>query len=529
MARVGKIVAVLTAKTAPFSKGLKKASTRLGKFRAGVGKVARKVAKVGAALFAGAAAGLTAIVVKNLSAIDTLAKTADKLGIAVGELQKLRLAAELTGVEIKTFDMALQRMTRRVAEAAIGTGEAQGALKDLKLDAAELAKLPLEEQFKRISDALRGVSDRGQQVRLAFKLFDSEGVALVNTLRLGRAGLEAIGAEAEKLGLTLDRVDAAKVEAANDAWTKFKTIMAGVGQRITVGVAPYLTALVNKMIEWGTKGTGLAGAVSKAFGFVGKVIGLVANGVQALIVVWKAWSAGANTAAAWIAQGAAKIAAGLEWLLDKLGIVDKGWAKTMQDMADAQSDLAADLREELGDAWRDLGSDPWGDRVADTFAKIRQEAQAAAEEAARIAEAGKGIEEAGGLAATELERLRREAERITESVKTPVEQFEVMKKLLEQLRAEDLITPETFERALKKARADLEAATKKEVKVKKEPKAARERAFEEVRLSRIALGGVSTGQRKPATAVLQEKMVKWLEKMNEQLENPKPVELLWEA
>lgn len=528
MARVGKIVAVLTAKTAPFAKGLKQATTRLERFTANVGKVAKRVAKVGAAMFAGAAAALTAIVAKNLSAIDTLAKTADKLGIATAELQKLRLAGELTGVEIKTFDMALQRMTRRVAEAALGTGEAKGALRDLGLDAAKLAKLPLEEQFKTIADALAGVSDRGQQVRLAFKLFDSEGVALVNTLRLGRAGLEEIGAEAEKLGLTLDRVDAAKVEAANDSWTRFKSILKGVGQRITVEVAPFLTALVNKMIQWGTQGTGLAGAVSKAFEVVAKVIGFVSNMVQGLVVAWKAVGAAVNTAAAWILQAYAKISDGLEWLLDKLGLVDKGWADSMHMMADAASALAKDLREELGDAWRDLGSDPWGDRVENTFQRIREEAQKAAEEAAKIAEGAKGIEEAGGFATEEMKRLRQEAERITESVRTPLERFEEMKKLLEQLVAEELITPETFERAMKKAREELEAATKKEVKIKKEPET-RESAFREVRLSRIALGGFAVGAHRPATEAVQKQIAKWLEEAVDVLRNPPPVELQWEA
>jgi hypothetical protein len=41
----------------------------------------------------------------------------------VEALQELRFAANASGVEQQTLDMALQRFTRRAAEAAQGTGE----------------------------------------------------------------------------------------------------------------------------------------------------------------------------------------------------------------------------------------------------------------------------------------------------------------------------------------------------------------------------------------------------------------------
>ena len=55
-------------------------------------------------------------------------QTADKLGVGVEELQRMRYAADLSGISTQTFDMALQRFTRRAAEAAAGTGEAKDAL-----------------------------------------------------------------------------------------------------------------------------------------------------------------------------------------------------------------------------------------------------------------------------------------------------------------------------------------------------------------------------------------------------------------
>jgi len=127
------------------------------------------------------------------SELDKLAKTASKLGVPVEELQILRLSAEEAGVATNTLDMALQRMVRRISEAKEGTGEASGAIKELGLNAQNLAKLTADEQMRKLADAMSLVTDEGDRVRLSMKLFDSEGVALVNLLKKGSAVFDENG------------------------------------------------------------------------------------------------------------------------------------------------------------------------------------------------------------------------------------------------------------------------------------------------------------------------------------------------
>jgi hypothetical protein len=79
----------------------------------------------------GTAAAVAAFAKVNFDAIDRLGKTASKLGVNVELLQSMRYAAEQTGIAQNTLDMALQRFIRRAGEAAKGTGEAKGALRDL--------------------------------------------------------------------------------------------------------------------------------------------------------------------------------------------------------------------------------------------------------------------------------------------------------------------------------------------------------------------------------------------------------------
>jgi hypothetical protein len=242
-------------KTAKAFSGVKKRFASL----AAVGK------KVGAALgaaFVAAGAALTALTVSSMRSIDALAKQADKIGITTEALAGMQFAGEQTGVATETMNMALQRFTRRVSEAAMGTGEAKAAIKELGINASVLARMPLDKQMEVIADSMNGLSTQADKVRIAMKLFDSEGVSLVNTLRGGSQGLREMTAEADALGLTLSRADAAKIEMANDAINKMKKSAEGFGNQLAVSLSPLITQIVEDFVS--------AGKASDEFGSSGE-------------------------------------------------------------------------------------------------------------------------------------------------------------------------------------------------------------------------------------------------------------------
>lgn len=228
----------------------------LDKTKKGLGSLSKNIKGVASSVFslktafvglAGASA-MGFVIKRSLDATDALGKTADKIGVTTEELASMRYAAKLTGVETNTMDMALQRFTRRAAEAALGTGEAKNALKELGIDARKIADMPLTDQMMALSDAFADFSE-ADQVRLAMRLFDSEGVALVNTLALGSDGLREMISEAELLGLTLSREAVLGAEKANDAFTKLGSLFKGVTDNIVVGLAPAITALTTYLTD----------------------------------------------------------------------------------------------------------------------------------------------------------------------------------------------------------------------------------------------------------------------------------------
>jgi hypothetical protein len=150
--------------------------------------------------------GLAALVDRSISAADAIGETASKIGVGVEALQELRYAASLAGVEQQTLDMALQRFVRRVAEAANGTGEAKDALAQMGISLRDQSGnlRRSEDLLGDVADAFARIEDPAERVRLAFKLFDSEGVALVNLLQEGSGALEAVRERARSLGIVLD-------------------------------------------------------------------------------------------------------------------------------------------------------------------------------------------------------------------------------------------------------------------------------------------------------------------------------------
>lgn len=242
MAKITEAFVEITARTGKLAAGLRK-STALTQ------RAAKAMTRVLAPLAAGLSlAGAISGVVKLSQKIDELAKKASRLGILTENLESLRFAAGLAGAEARTLDMSIQRMTRRVSEAAKGTGEAKGAIAELGLDPVELAKLSPDRMLKRVADAIKDVRQESDQLRLAFKLFDSEGAGLLPLLRQGSAGIAAAQAKARFLGRGgTTGEDAAVFEQINDSVASLRLSVEALVREVLVNFGPAITKMVDHL------------------------------------------------------------------------------------------------------------------------------------------------------------------------------------------------------------------------------------------------------------------------------------------
>lgn len=214
------------------------------KFAAFTKRVAINAAKVAAAFTAvGAAAfAMANKVSKQLDVYDKLSK---RLNISVEALSQFQFIAERSGITFNNMALALQRMSRRVAEASTGTGEAVTALQRLNLSAKGLIQLSPDRQFKAIAKALTEIENPAERLSVAFKLFDSEGVAVLQTLDKGIEGFEAMANAADRLGATIGTDAVKRAADFQDALANLQGAMRGAAAEGTTNLLPVLTDMVN--------------------------------------------------------------------------------------------------------------------------------------------------------------------------------------------------------------------------------------------------------------------------------------------
>lgn len=247
MTTVASIRVALEASTSSFRSAMQKATTSVTRFAAR--------ATAGAAAVAGAFSTAFGAAVRDADKLNNLAV---RLGTTTEALSELRFVASQSGIDFNVFSTAMQRMVRRIDEAAkTGKGEAAPALERLGLDAERLNKLTVDRKFEVISERMSRMRDQSERVRLAMKLFDTEGVALVQTMTRGAKGIKEAREEARQLGIVLSQDDAKAAAKVSAEFDKLTSIVVGAGRQFLLRFAPDVGAAlesVNKAVKANVSG-----------------------------------------------------------------------------------------------------------------------------------------------------------------------------------------------------------------------------------------------------------------------------------
>lgn len=235
-------------------KSTKKGADDAGKSFASMGKLAKGALGAIAAVGVAAAAAGAKLLSMSKDALETtaaIADVSDKIGFGVESLQELRFAAETAGLGTNVLDTALQRFSRRVAEARLGTGEARGALQELGValtDSAGLARRN-EDVLRDVAEAFKNTGSESDRLRLAFKLFDTEGAGLVNILADGTAGLEEFSSEARELGAIIDEETVRSAQDMNAELTKLQSALNAQLTESLVALGPALLVIAESALQ----------------------------------------------------------------------------------------------------------------------------------------------------------------------------------------------------------------------------------------------------------------------------------------
>ena len=184
----------------------------------------------------------------GLQTVDAQAKLAASLDTTVASIQVLERAGDLAGVSMGQIEQATMQLTRRLSQAVSGTGPAADALDKLRLSAAELQRLPLDQRIALIQDRLAEFVPEAERAAVASQLF-GDRAALVFT-RIDSATLRQANQDLIDFGVIVSDQVAGQIERTNDAISRLGLLWRGVANQLTVAVAPALEAVVNGLVAF---------------------------------------------------------------------------------------------------------------------------------------------------------------------------------------------------------------------------------------------------------------------------------------
>jgi hypothetical protein len=175
--------------------------------------------------------GFTAMIKDAAAFGDQMAKTSQKVGISVEDLQRLRHVAGLSGVSFQGMTTAMRQMAQRAVE----SGKPLGSMTELLAKAAD--------EFSKMEDG-------PIKTAKAVEMFGRAGLDMIPMLNQGSAAIRAQMGELDALGAVMSTQTAKQSEMLNDNISRLKTGLRGLGFTIAEAVIPALADVTGKMVDW---------------------------------------------------------------------------------------------------------------------------------------------------------------------------------------------------------------------------------------------------------------------------------------
>lgn len=225
--KLAELIIQLSANTASLRKDFEQAKNQAAEF---AGSIKSLLGNLGVGLgLAGITEALRGLVDYEHEMSDVAAAT----GMTVKQISGFSFALKSTGIPLNELQLGLAQFDKIISGLMRSKAGAM-AIKELDLSLAHLKSVGAHEALLEIADAFKKLPDGTEKAGIASALFTSTlGQKLIPILDEGRTGIEALEAEAQKLGFTLTDADA---KAADQTYMAFQQLSAEMrGMEISAG------------------------------------------------------------------------------------------------------------------------------------------------------------------------------------------------------------------------------------------------------------------------------------------------------
>lgn len=225
--------------------GVKKELTGLGSYVDGPFK--SSLSSIGSALSVTgitAAVGSLGMLIKNsIDSAEALNAMSQRVGISVESLSTLKYAAEISETSLEKMEAGLKKLSVNLYDVASGAGkDAKTAFEMLKISVTDSdgSLRQTDQVLLDLADRFANMKDGTEKSALAIKLFGRSGLEMIPFLNEGKAGIQAMQLEAEKLGLKIGSDFASQADKFNDNIVALKSVSLGMANSVAVSILPVL-------------------------------------------------------------------------------------------------------------------------------------------------------------------------------------------------------------------------------------------------------------------------------------------------
>lgn len=227
--RAGRAHVEMSMKDAGLQSGLKK-------FQRDLMAMGKAITLGGSGLIAGATSiigPVTGLFAKFTHNANEISRLATKLGVSTEEMSQFAYACETTGMSLEDVTGQFENLAERVAQGAVGSGEAAATFQKLGIDAAKLQLQNPVEQMITLAEAMAGITNETERLGMLSSLGGDQFQWMNNLFKKGPDGIRGLMGEANKVGATLSGTTAEQAvragQAIDRAWAAAKNTLLTIG------------------------------------------------------------------------------------------------------------------------------------------------------------------------------------------------------------------------------------------------------------------------------------------------------------
>ena len=243
-------------------------------------------------------------VVDGAKFADEMNTMAKKTGLSTDALQEYKYMSDLVDVDLNTITGSLSKLTKNMATARKGTGDAATAFKTLGIQITDSNGELRNNQdvFNDVINALGQMTNETERDALSMQIFGKSAQELNPLIVAGGDAIAAYAQEAHDMGYVLDETTLGSLNNVNDSFDRLKNVATSVKNNLAAALAPTIEELASKMQDWiasidwnevGDKIKKIADDIKSFFNFIsenGDTIVAILAAIAAGFIAWNVTS-----------------------------------------------------------------------------------------------------------------------------------------------------------------------------------------------------------------------------------------------